>query len=441
MKRLIGSFLASLLYMAASTQQSNVLPIGINDTVKNIPFSKFLSEKDSNISIESLKGKLVILDFWNVGCVGCIASMPKMDSLQKAFGDQIKIIYVTKNSKAQVERLFTKVSINIPDLPMVVEDSIYYDKLFPHEGDPMHVWIGQDGIVKAITWGYNTNATTIKAYLKSGEIKLATRTELEGFSYASRLLDESSGRLSKNVAYHSLLMKGLYEKTRISSMLIIKDTASKLPIGFKALNKSILSLFSFVFSKDIFGIEINMTNLVNNNRIILEMGKPEEMYRPAQPEKIDEWKKNNILSYEVVVPPEKSKNLFQIIQDDLNRMLDYSATMEKRKIACLVLKINDGVDKMKPIDPSGEGYVKNGSNLFSVRNMPISKSLYPALLYSNQSDIKPIINQTNYEGGIDLDIHSKLNDLPALIMELKRFNLLLVEEVCEIDMLVIRKRV
>lgn len=441
MMRLIFSFFACLLYMAALTQQPNVLPIGINDTVRNIPFSKFLNEKDSHISIESLKGKLVILDFWNVGCAGCIAGMPKMDSLQKAFGNQIQIVYVTKNTKEQVERLFSKIRIRMPDLPIVVEDSMYYDKLFPHEGDPMHVWIGQEGVVKAITWGYNTTATSIASYLRKGAINLATRAELEGFSYASKLIDESSGRLSKNLAYHSILMKGLYEKTRISNMVILKDSMSQLPTGFKALNKSILSLFSFAFSKDIFGIELNMANLVNNNRIILEMDKPEDMYMPAQPEKIDEWKKNNILSYEVMLPPEKAKNLYPIIQADLNRMLDYSAIIEKRKVVCLVLKVKKGADRIKTNHPSGESYVQNGRGVFSVRNMPISKSLYPALIYSNQAASLPIIDQTNYTGNIDLEIHSKLNNLAALKRELERYNLSLVEEVCEIEMLVIRKRV
>ncbi|MEO6509295.1 MAG: TlpA disulfide reductase family protein [Patescibacteria group bacterium] len=441
MKRLIILYFLCLFYYVGSTQDSEVKAIGINDTVPNIPFVKYLNEKDRSITLQSLRGKLVILDFWNVGCTGCIAGMPKMDSLQKAFGDKIQIIYITKNTKAQVEHLFSKIKVKKPDLPMVVEDSLYYDKLFPHEGDPLHVWIGKNGVVDAITWGYNTTAKRISSYFEGTDIRVASRSELDGFTYVSRLSDESNGRLKSNVTYHSILMKGLYEKTRISSMFIVKDSTSRVPIGFKAVNKSILSLFSFAFSKDIFGTDINMSNLVNNNRIILAMDNPEDMFVPVEPEKIDDWKKDNILSYEVILPEAKAKNLYSIIQDDLNRLSDYSASLEKRKVLCLVLKLKKGEDKIKTSNLTADSYVQNRSDVFIVRNMPISKSLFPALLYSTQSGKMPVIDQTNYSFNIDLVLHSKLNNVDTLSKELERFNLLLVKEVCEIEMLIIRKRV
>ncbi len=48
----------------------------------------------------SLKGKVVLLDFWASWCLPCAESFPVMDELQKKYGDRLVIIAVNVDEKA-----------------------------------------------------------------------------------------------------------------------------------------------------------------------------------------------------------------------------------------------------------------------------------------------------------------------------------------------------
>jgi thiol-disulfide isomerase/thioredoxin len=49
---------------------------------------------------DSLKGKVVLLDFWASWCLPCAESFPVMDELQKKYGDRLVIIAVNVDEKA-----------------------------------------------------------------------------------------------------------------------------------------------------------------------------------------------------------------------------------------------------------------------------------------------------------------------------------------------------
>ena len=60
----------------------------------------------SKLSLGDFAGKYIILDFWNQGCVPCIAAFPEIDSLQKHFKDKLQIILVNKESKESTIAFF-----------------------------------------------------------------------------------------------------------------------------------------------------------------------------------------------------------------------------------------------------------------------------------------------------------------------------------------------
>jgi len=58
---------------------------------------------------ESLKGKVIILDFWASWCLPCAESFPIMDELQKKYGDQgLVIVAVNVDEKAKDRDAFLK---------------------------------------------------------------------------------------------------------------------------------------------------------------------------------------------------------------------------------------------------------------------------------------------------------------------------------------------
>ena len=53
--------------------------------------------KDINgdaINFEDLKGKVVVLNFWFIGCPACIAETPKLNQLTEKFADEADVVFI-----------------------------------------------------------------------------------------------------------------------------------------------------------------------------------------------------------------------------------------------------------------------------------------------------------------------------------------------------------
>src|SRR5690606_35227639 len=120
-----------------------------------------------SIRLSDFKGKLIILDFWSVGCPSCIAAFPKMEALQNEFPDDVKIFLVNREARSRLDqgdRSFLN-RINMPNLSALGPEA--YSALsyfFPHRTIPHHVWINGSGKVIAITNGYNSTTNNVKKY-------------------------------------------------------------------------------------------------------------------------------------------------------------------------------------------------------------------------------------------------------------------------------------
>jgi thiol-disulfide isomerase/thioredoxin len=57
---------------------------------------------------DSLKGKVVLVDFWASWCLPCAKSFPVLDELQKKYGDKLVIVGVNVDEKAANMDTFLK---------------------------------------------------------------------------------------------------------------------------------------------------------------------------------------------------------------------------------------------------------------------------------------------------------------------------------------------
>jgi len=72
------------------------------------PAPKFSFESFSGVqlSLNQFKGKLVLLDFWESWCGYCLLVMPKLNALQRKYGENtLKVIGIVTENKQQIEKL------------------------------------------------------------------------------------------------------------------------------------------------------------------------------------------------------------------------------------------------------------------------------------------------------------------------------------------------
>ncbi len=98
------------LFVMSFILMSSFTAVACNDTAKNVPPTTnplvnesvtngtpnltFLDVKGKTVSLASLRGKVVFINFWATWCQPCIQEMPSIDQLKKAFKGRTDIVFL-----------------------------------------------------------------------------------------------------------------------------------------------------------------------------------------------------------------------------------------------------------------------------------------------------------------------------------------------------------
>lgn len=148
--------LLCLFFQAKSQTKPTNKYLEVGDKMPDVQITNIMNSKFKTAKISDFKGKLIILDFWNSFCAGCIAGFPKLDSLQRQFKGKLQVLLVNPASDHETERSMKIVIDRMNSwsdqpfkLPIVFKDTALY-KNFEFYGVPYQVWIGPDGNIIAI---------------------------------------------------------------------------------------------------------------------------------------------------------------------------------------------------------------------------------------------------------------------------------------------------
>lgn len=120
----------------------------------------------SEVSSASLKGKPVLLDFWEVWCGPCIESMPKIEQLYNTYKDKGLQVFGVVNDLKQLEpakRFIEKRGVRFP----MLSGNEKLIKDYKVNGVPQYVLIDRQGKISFISVGY------------SGELEAAIKNSLQ----------------------------------------------------------------------------------------------------------------------------------------------------------------------------------------------------------------------------------------------------------------------
>ena len=149
MKQCFGGLVGVVLALGVLPGAGAALPTG-----KPAPQFETKTLDGKPFRLDSLRGKVVVLDFWAVGCPPCRVQMPRLQALERKYHARgLRIVGVTQmDPKPQAARkALQELKVSYPAL---VDPGERIGKKYQLEAHPTTVLIDRQGVVRFVGTGF-----------------------------------------------------------------------------------------------------------------------------------------------------------------------------------------------------------------------------------------------------------------------------------------------
>lgn len=274
----------------------------------------------------SLKDKVVILDFFSTSCITCIEDMPKLQALQSKYPHIMQIFSVAAQNKTVLTSFFKQNAyLKEHDVNLsVIHSDTSLRKLFPHWAEP-HVVLIYKGVVKAITFNRLVTEENILALHRDGSIDLPLKDDFKSGS----LSEVNPTYASQQV--QSVLLSGYQNGVRAQGLKIEKDSISSY---YKSsfYNRSVLIALRNVWNR------IERKSYVPRPERIVWKVKDSTEYDSFSESK-DSWNVKHAICYERIDRVIRSDSAqAKIILQDIHSLLGIRSYFVQKRMDCLILR-------------------------------------------------------------------------------------------------------
>ena len=423
----LNLYLAGILLLAVQSflyGQDTSTPLKVGDPVPEILLKDIVNYPKETARLSDFEGQLLILDFWATWCAPCVKAIPKLEQLQRDFGNQLQVLMVTSQPKSTITSFF---STRNSSLPSVSGDQTL-SKLFPHKHVPHEVWI-KDGKVVAITDDTEVNTENIRALLSAKATALSEKKSNFDYDLTQPLLIDGNGGQSKDLQYHSVITCYL---DGIGGGGVYTDSLNSYKI--RALNGTVLQLYREAVR------HMGNTVLAHPNRCI-SMFDEQDVLPPPKVSAYSPGARDKYYCYELIIPFALKAKAGELMLDDLNRFFGSThhlhAGIEKRQVKCWILKQDGALEKLASNSPTSK-ITSDDSGWLVYLKQPFP-TFYRAVASLYKNAPCPVIDQTGITSDIDISFPPKEKDIHRFKDYLNQYGLTLEQEFCEIDMLVIQQ--
>jgi peroxiredoxin len=132
------------------------------------------------ITLEDLRGKVVLLDFWATWCPPCVASVPLLRNLYRRFEKERSFVMIAISSDREVETWRAFTAKNQMVWPQHWDRNFKVQRAFDVHSFPTYVLIDHEGIVRFRSGGFGSQGTaTIEEAIRKA-LKVTTKTAASG---------------------------------------------------------------------------------------------------------------------------------------------------------------------------------------------------------------------------------------------------------------------
>lgn len=378
------------------------------DDCRDIVSSKVLNTAYSTLSIDSFKGKMIVLDYWNHGCISCVRDFERLDSLQKKFADKIQIILVCPESLDSTKKFLAKrKKISFYSLPAITDGRLLWNK-FTNSRTPRQVWIDPEGKYQYLTSSKNLQVATITAFLEKKQLPIT--------NHATLVKSEKLQPMSGTLYYSNLSKMDVSELNMVTFNREINNGASVMALVTGA---PAVGLYKLAY-------EEKVKYQFSKQQLILEVPDLSKWQKPSDIFLQDQWIEENYYRYELIVPADKKSQIFEYMKKDLDRFFGLKVSIEKRALPVYFMVWNGKSDKLL----TKGGKPRNQISYYSEKS-----TLPDSLLYLENHPIQILIEAINgtFWNGVSMTLVDKTNlkqsiDLYVRATSMVPFNLEMLRE-------------
>lgn len=432
----------------ASQESKNIQELSIGDICPDLPFDTVINWPQSKARLSDFKGKLVIIDFWANWCKPCISAMPKLDSLQRRFKGEIAVIPVTYQDSAEIADFISRNKLlRQLKLPFCVGDTLLHH-YFPHRLLPHEVIINSAGKVIAITSPQELTPEVIEELIKGDNATVSVKKDIIDYDYRKPIL--FNGGLDSNVMNPQKL---LYNSMVTAYIPGLRSSGGGIDVGqetarFSATNAPIETLYQgafvikprpfFLANNPDFYLRFPSRTLWEWEDSTLYLGFKSKAEMDKTPREL------KLFCAELVVPKQDSANMSKYLVADLNRFFGsrygIEGVKEVHKVTCFALVRTTDADVIRSRGGIPEISINRYENSILIRNSRIRDFMFQWLNSSMYRFPTPIIDDTNYEGAIDMVLQANPRNIDSLNKALQPYGLRFELTKRDLEMIIIRKR-
>lgn len=332
------------LITTGTNAQTSIKELKPGDELPDFVIPKIIHSSKRSLNIFEFKDRLLIIDFWATTCSGCVAALPKMEMLQKRFGEKIKILPVTYEPEYLVLSFWKQNKyIKNLTLPSVIEDKIF-KTYFKYQVMPHEVWVYK-GKVIAITPSEYVDESNINRVLSGEHINWPVKNDFYVFDRSKPLFIPNTNQVDTSNTFMKYSAISDY-KEGVSSELtggagVVRD-AQKKTVRAYFVNGPIFNIYNFYWGTIIRKNDTLIrpaSGTILPNQVIWQVSDKSKYIYESKSGYSQDWIRKNGICFESLNADsgQTDEQIYKIAISDLNGLLGLKVRWEKRKEKVLVL--------------------------------------------------------------------------------------------------------